>query len=234
MLKLTLLVIAFLVHNSYELNIEVCQLGQEKCSCSQNSITNMIQVDCSLISMEVINLLDLDKNLKMSNDGQNEIELIIRNKYFYKNLHGFKNRTVNYLLNPNLNLGLIKTLTLANNKFIDYPHQNISSYNLSLKSLNKLSIYENDLSDIDSSWFSLNSNLKQLNLSSNLLKIVKNDTFASLNSLETLYLYLNRIDILEVNSFRGLDNLKYLHLYSNKIRELQRETFKYFKKVGGV
>jgi insulin-like growth factor-binding protein complex acid labile subunit len=228
MLKLSLL-ITVLVHNSYQLYIEICQLGQEKCSCSYYSYTNIIQADCSLSSMEIINLLDLDKNLKISNDGQLGIELIIRNKYFYKNLFGITNRTVNYLLNPNLDL--IQILTLQNNKFLDYPHHYISSFILNLKSLNKLSMYENDLLDIDSSCFNLNLNIKQLNLSSNPLKKIKNDTFASLNSLETLYLYSNEIQTLEVNSLRGLQNLKYLHLYSNKIRVLHRETFKNLKKV---
>ena len=133
MAKFTLLIITVLVHISHQI-ISVCQLGQEKCSCSLNSITNMIQVDCSLISMEAINLLDLDKNLKISNDGQNEIELIIRNKYFYKNLFGISKSSIwDYLLNPNLDL--IKILTLANSRFLDYPHQNILSYNLSLKIL---------------------------------------------------------------------------------------------------
>ncbi len=78
------LIISFLILSSFQLHKEVCQLGQEKCSCSQNSFANLIQVDCGSNSMQVINLLDLDKDLIVSNNQKWDIELIIRNKYFIK------------------------------------------------------------------------------------------------------------------------------------------------------
>jgi hypothetical protein len=75
------LIISFLILSSFQLHIEVCQLGKEKCSCSQNSFTDMIQVDCSSSTIQTINLLDLDKNLNVTNHQKWEIELIIRNSF---------------------------------------------------------------------------------------------------------------------------------------------------------
>jgi hypothetical protein len=211
MLKLSIVILSFLIVPSLQLYIEMCQLGQEKCSCSFSSFTNMIQVDCSSSTIQTVNLLDLDKDLNVSNDDQKDIELIIRNKYFYKNLYGISNRTFNYSINPNLDL--IKTLTLTKNTFLNHSSQRIiSSNSFELRSLVKLSMNENDLVAIDPLWFNINANIKILNLSSNLLKIIKNDKFFSLNNLETLYLYSNEIEILEVNSFRGLDNLKFIYI----------------------
>jgi len=167
-----------MIFPTFQLYIEVCQLGKEKCSCSLNSITNIIQVGCSSYSKQIINLLDLDKDLNISNSGYLSIELIIRNKYFYSNLADESNRTFNYSINPNIDL--INTLTLANNNLLDQRQQNNSVNMLILKNLNKLSITENGLVDIDSVWFKLNTNIKQLNLSANLLRLIKNDTFISL------------------------------------------------------
>jgi hypothetical protein len=88
MFELPLLIISFLIVPSLQLYIDICQLGQEKCSCIQNYNTYIIQVDCSANSMQTMNLLDLDKDLNVSNYLKWEIELIIRNKYFYKNFFG--------------------------------------------------------------------------------------------------------------------------------------------------
>ena len=114
MLDISIEIISFLIVASLQQSREACQLGQEKCSCSFSSSTDIIQVDCSSSTMQTINLLDLDKNLNVSNYQKWEIELIIRNKYFYKNLFGFSNRTLNYSVNPNIDL--IKILTFANKK----------------------------------------------------------------------------------------------------------------------
>ena len=118
MFELPIVRISFLILFSFQFYMEACQLGQEKCSCSQNSFTNMIQVDCSSSTMQLINLLDLDKDLNVSNDDQLEIELIIRNKNFYANLYGISNRTFDHSINPNIDL--IKKLTLTNNKFLNH------------------------------------------------------------------------------------------------------------------
>ena len=157
----------FLIIFSFQFYIEAYQLGQEKCSCSQNSFANIIQVDFGSNSMQVINLLDLDKDLNVSNHQKWNIELILRNKYFYKNLFGYSNRTFNYSVNPNIDL--IKVLTLANSKFLNQSSQSVSSNIVWLKRLTKLSTSENDLLDIDPLWFNLKSNINQLNLSTNRL-----------------------------------------------------------------
>jgi len=126
MLKLMIVIISILIDSSRQFNIEVCKLGQEKCSCSLNSISNIL-VDCGSNSMQIINLLDLDKNTNVSNYQKWDIELIIRNKYFFTNLFGFSNGTFNYSVNPNIDL--IKKLTLTNNKFLNRSSHTINSSN---------------------------------------------------------------------------------------------------------
>ena len=75
MLEISIAIISFLIVPSLQQSREACHLGLEKCSCSFSSSTDIIQVDCSSRTMRVINLLDLDKDLNVSNDGQLGIDI---------------------------------------------------------------------------------------------------------------------------------------------------------------
>ncbi|XP_065072912.1 protein toll-like [Ochlerotatus camptorhynchus] len=89
-----------------------------------------------------------------------------------------------------------------------------------LDNLVELTLKDNQLEEIPSTFFIAQSKLTHLDVSMNLLRRITEDTFQKLTSLAHLDLSDNRIESLHERSFQGMMELKFLSLKSNKLETL--------------
>ncbi len=120
---------------------------------------------------------------------------------------GLQDRLRSLVLDDNA-IKIIPTLALANFKTLDY-----------------VSVIENQIQEIGIGTFSGLVALTYINLSRNRLVAIDAYSFFGLTNLRRLFLSYNRLSYLNQELFRDLVNLSYLKLDNNRICELERGLF---------
>ena len=100
-----------------------------------------------------------------------------------------------------------------------------------LVNIEKISVKQIVLEEIEGGLFEDLPNLKYLNLSYNKLKKIDSNAFEGLEQLEELYLYLNELTVINVKLFASLSNLKVLVLDNNKLKTIEPNAFNSLHKL---
>ena len=93
-------------------------------------------------------------------------------------------------------------------------------------SVEVLSLYNNQLTEIHPDTFKGISSLERLYLDNNKLTTIHPDTFKGLSSLKWLSLPYNQLTTIHPDTFKGLSSLKWLSLPYNQLTEIHPDTFK--------
>ncbi|XP_063218737.1 insulin-like growth factor-binding protein complex acid labile subunit [Bacillus rossius redtenbacheri] len=112
-------------------------------------------------------------------------------------------------------------LSLADNDISNVSRRSFSS----LTSLQYLSLAQNRLDNIDAEVFHGLGHLEELDLSQNFLSYIPDGLFSELVSLTTLRIASNRLDSIGPKFFQGLSKLQTVDLSFNHINELIPEAF---------
>lgn len=94
-----------------------------------------------------------------------------------------------------------------------------------LPGLEKLTLNENRIKQIDEDAFKSNENLKLVDLTKNQLKTVKFSLFVGLTKLDALYLSMNPIELPKKKPFMKSNSLKHLKLNNCTLSIVYSETF---------
>ncbi|KAG5668555.1 hypothetical protein PVAND_016493 [Polypedilum vanderplanki] len=101
----------------------------------------------------------------------------------------------------------------------------------SLPSLERLYLYENNLTVLAADSFGIMENLIYLDLSSNPLINIENGAFRSLGNLEYFYAIACQLRNLNSDSFEGLTGLLTLNLNFNELENLPTGIFRHFERL---
>ena len=135
------------------------------------------------------------------------------------------------------NLSAIELISFWNYnlKVANFDSNRISAINpdalINLKTLETLSIANNELSFISGNNFYFQYNLKYLNLSRNKIAGIEANAFQNLNALVSLDLSYNSLVSLEKGAFFGLANLHDLFLVSQSDFELKSQSFEHLSNL---
>lgn len=124
-------------------------------------------------------------------------------------------------LNAFRNLKHLKELSLFGN---DIPEIEANVF-VSLSNLTSLFLYENQLNKIDCNAFKGLKNLEKLWLSDNKISEIEEKTFESLSNLKELWLDSNKLRLIDSNAFKGLGKLERLRLNNNRIVDIDCDAF---------
>ncbi len=113
------------------------------------------------------------------------------------------------------NIKTVQSLSLADNQLTTIQPNAFAG----LPNLTTLKLAKNQLSTIPINAFAGLTNLTMLNLSSNQLKDIQPNAFAGLTNLTHLSLRYNQLKDIQPNAFAGLTNLRELNLANNQLNE---------------
>lgn len=133
--------------------------------------------------------------------------------------------------------------SLDNNGFCDWPHliyinangNNITSLPsrvlIDCRSLEMLTLWNNDMNEIHNDAFYGLTSLTTLELTNNQLTHLSSGVFKSLTSLLVLRLDSNHLQAIDANHFQYNINLESLYLHRNEIKVIERGSFWKLKKL---
>ena len=179
--------------------IKNCEIENEICSCSENQLSENIQMNCfdnrlntSIeFSFETLKILANNK----------KITLNIQNKLISKLIYLSESEVSTFTRSiTSLSMENCKISKIAENSFF------------ALKSLNDLILNTNEIETLEkNSFHGPESSLKKLELYSNRIKSITNGVFTRLVLLEYLDLRGNEMSQIDLGSFENLQNLKILY-----------------------
>ncbi len=119
------------------------------------------------------------------------------------------------------NIKTVQTLSLNNNQLTTVPTKAFAG----LPNLKWLGLSDNKLTTVSTKAFAGLTNLRWLHLENNQLTTIQPNVFAGLHNLYILNLSYNQLTIIPTNAFAGLTKLNDLYLEYNPLTTIQQNAF---------